>query len=484
MSESLSFLSDQWTRGSGERISVVSPYDGMEQCQFRANTAEEIELAVQSAAMALPSWSGQSLEQRTKLLETYAELIRQHAESIAQTLSQEVGKPHWEALTEVNAMVGKVALSVQAHSQRCAVSTRGNAHTRFKPHGVMAVLGPYNFPCHLPNGHIVPALLAGNTVVFKPSEFTPRSSAWIPRLLLEAGLPAGAIQLVQGSRATGEALVRHQRIDGLAFTGSVTTGESIARQVAATPGKIVALELGGNNPLVLWDVKDLHAAVLTILQSAFVTAGQRCTCARRLILSHADAKRLRPELVQRCARIRVGAPHEKPEPFCGPVIRPAVARELLAAQEALVRQGAEPWHELRLLRPDTGLLQPGILDVTAVSTREDREFFGPLLQVIRVDSFEAALEEANRTQFGLAAGLLSDDSECFEQFYRDIRAGVVNWNVPLPGASGAAPFGGIARSGNFRPSGFFAADYCSYPVASMEEPTLQMPETPLPGLWT
>jgi len=480
----LSYIGNQWTHGQAAPFPVVCPYTGVPITQVAGNTAAEVDRAVNTASRCVESWSSTPLETRKQLLLRYAELVRQHETDIARSISLEVGKPAWEAATEVKTMAGKVQLSINAYHQRCADFGSGEARTRFRPHGVMAVLGPFNFPCHLPNGHIVPALLAGNTVVLKASEKTPASSAWIVRLLLQAGLPEGVIQLIQGLRETGEALVNHPLIDGLAFTGSVETGEYLGKVFAQNPGKIIALELGGNNPLVAWDTHDPEAAAITILQSAFITAGQRCTCARRLILpTGRDSETLLELLSEKTAGIRVDVPDAEPAAFCGPVISTQSADALLAAQQSLLQKGATAWSLLERLRPHTGLLQPGILEVTNISDRQDREYFGPLLQVIRVPTFEQAIAEANHTRFGLAAGLLSDNEALYQQFYRQSRAGLINWNYPLPGASGAAPFGGIGRSGNFRPSGFFAADYCAYPVASMESPTLCFPEKPLPGLW-
>lgn len=479
-----SYINHQWTHGKGVSFPVVAPYSGATLDQVASNTADEVDLAVKTAASALADWNATTVEERETLLHRFAELVTENARAIAASISKEVGKPHWEAATEVKTMAGKINLSINAYHSRCASFGSADAQTRFKPHGVMAVFGPFNFPCHLPNGHIIPALLAGNTVVFKPSEKTPESSAWIVRLLLEAGLPSGVIQLVQGLRETGESLANHARIDGLAFTGSVETGEFLAQSFAKHPGKMLALELGGNNPMVVWDWDDLDATALTILQSAFITAGQRCTCARRLILpDRPNTEELLEKIATKTSRIRVGAPDDEAVPFCGPVISTQSADQLLKAQEVLMEKSARCYSKLTRLKPNTGLLHPGILDVTNVPNREDRELFGPLLQVIRVRDFDAAIAEANDTSFGLVSGLLSKDEALYKKFYKHARAGLINWNYPLPGASGAAPFGGIGRSGNLRPSGFFAADYCSYPVASMEKSTLSFPETPLPGLW-
>jgi succinylglutamic semialdehyde dehydrogenase len=392
----------------------------------------------------------------------------------------------WEALTEVTTMVNKVDISVKSYhertGERAAAMGDAQAVLRHKPHGVVAVFGPYNFPGHLPNGHIVPALLAGNCVLFKPSELTPWTAQETVRLWAEAGLPAGVIALLQGARETGIALAGHKGIDGLFFTGSSATGELLHRNFGGQPDKIVALEMGGNNPLIVEDVADVDAAVHHIIQSAFVSAGQRCTCARRLLVPQgAWGDALLARLVEVTAKLKVGQYDEQPAPFMGAVISNAAAEALLKAQAWLLENGGKSLLEMRRLTPDAAILSPGIIDSTAVE-RPDEEFFGPLLQVIRYADFDEAIAIANDTRFGLAGGVLSDSRALYERYLLESRAGVVNWNKPLTGASSAAPFGGIGASGNHRPSAYYAADYCAYPVASLECDSLTVPAQLSPGI--
>jgi len=464
-------------------LSSTNPATGGPVWTGPAASPAEVSAAVARARAAFRPWSRTPLAEREKTLRAFATTLESRKALLASAISREVGKPAWEALTEVQTMIGKIELSITAHARRCADFTGGPAITRFRPHGVVAVFGPFNFPGHLPNGHIVPALLAGNTVVFKPSEHAPLVAELTLAAWLDAGLPDGALTVVQGARDTGAALAQHPGIDGLFFTGSGRTGLWLSELFAKTPGKILALELGGNNPLVVWEPRDLAAAALLTIQSAYLSAGQRCTCARRLIVPTGPAgDAFLAALVTTIARIRVGAFTETPEPFMGPVVSAAAAQNVLAAQSALLAAGATTLVPSRLLRADTGLLSPGLLDVTAVADRPDEEIFGPLLQVIRVPDFAAALAEANATRYGLAAGLICDDPELYMRFREEIRAGLINWNQQLTGASGAAPFGGVGRSGNHRPAGFFAADYCSHPVASIEIPTLTLPASLPPGL--
>jgi succinylglutamic semialdehyde dehydrogenase len=442
---------------------------------------------VRSARAAFEKWGVTSLEDRTYALERYAAALEKHQASLAELISQETGKPLWESKSEVSSMIQKIPISIQAYRERCPDKKlpMGDQKliTFYKPHGVVAVLGPFNFPGHLPNGHFVPALLAGNTVIFKPSEITPAVGEKIAECFRESGLPEGVFQVVQGGPEMGKKLMGEPGIDGFFFTGSASTGILLNKQLAKHPGKILALEMGGNNPLVISHLSDIPSAVYATIQSAYLTSGQRCSCARRLILIATPTQEpFLKAFIQTIKTLRIGPYTDRPEPFMGPVIHMKAAEKLLQAQEKLIQMGAKPICEMRLIEKNRPFLTPGLIDVTSVPSPPDEEYFGPLLQVIHVSDFEAALAAANRTSFGLTAGLFSTVEKEWEQFLRRVRAGVINWNAPLTGASSQAPFGGIGKSGNHRPSAYLAADYCSYPIASVQTNVLQLPITRLPGI--
>ncbi|WP_322965772.1 succinylglutamate-semialdehyde dehydrogenase [Sphingomonas fuzhouensis] len=432
--------------------------------------------AAQDVARARAAWSPWAttpLEQRIATLRRFAELVRERADAFADLIARETGKPLWEARTEVDTVVAKVAISITAQAERAGERFTdqpggGRMALRHRPHGVLAVLGPYNFPAHLPNGHIVPALLAGNAVVFKPSEKTPATGAFLVECYHAAGVPEGVVRLLIGGPDQGRSLAGHDDIDGLLFTGSARTGLALNRQFAERPEKILALEMGGNNPIIVWDDPDLDAAAALIVQSAYTTAGQRCTAGRRLIVEDRLYDPLMAALTRLTDRIIVGAPHDDPAPFMGPVIDNEAADHLLARVHDLVAGGATVIRPLARVTPDRPLLTPAILDVTEVAERPDDELFGPVLQVSRATDFAEALAQANATRYGLSASLISPSRERYEEFWTGIRAGIVNWNRPTNGAASSAPFGGIGWSGNHRPSAYYAADYCAYPVASAE----------------
>jgi succinylglutamic semialdehyde dehydrogenase len=428
---------------------------------------------VAAARSGWADWAARPVTYRVETMRRFTNVVRQRHEPFADLLARETGKPLWEARAEIDSVIAKVDISVAAYADRTAQrrldSPMGSRMAlRHKPHGVLAVLGPYNFPAHLPNGHIVPALIAGNAVVFKPSEKTPATGAYLVDCYRAAGVPEACIRLLLGGPAEGKALASHRDIDGLLFTGSARTGLALNRLFADRPEKILALEMGGNNPIVVWDTPDLHTAAVLVVQSAFATAGQRCTAARRLIVEDRLADGLLEEISKILSRLIVGDPHDSPAPFMGPVIDNDTADQLTESFLALMMGGGRPIRHP--VRPVEGrpFLLPAMVDVTAMPDRPDMELFGPILQVIRTTDFDAAIAEANNTRYGLSASLVSQTPQLYDRFWANIRAGIVNWNRPTNGASSNAPFGGVGWSGNHRPSAYYAADYCAYPVVSNE----------------
>ena len=449
----------------------IDPATGEAVWQGEAANPAQVNTAVARARAAFPGWADLPLDRRLGLVRAFADVLAERRDAIAETISRETGKPRWEALSELATMIAKVETSIRAQAERTGERREptgfGAAVLRHRPHGVMAVLGPFNFPGHLPNGHIVPALLAGNCVVFKPSELTPASGAAMAGAWAAAGLPAGVFELVQGGRETGAALV-DAGIDGLLFTGSASAGAHFRRVLAERPQVIAALELGGNNPLVLWD-GDIDEAAAIAVQSGYVTSGQRCSCARRLIVpDSAWGGAVVAAVAGLADRLRIGAWDDEPAPWCGPLISDTAAEAARARFAGLQVQGGRV---IRSLAPIAGrraaFVAPALIDMTDIAA-PDAEIFAPVLQVTRVGDFDAAVAAANHTRFGLSAGLVTTDDALWSRFLRESRAGVVNRNRPTTGASGTMPFGGTGESGNHRPSAWYAADSCAYPVASFE----------------
>jgi len=435
-----------------------------------SNVDAEVELA----RAAWPDWGAKPLTVRIETMRRFVNVVRQKADALADCIARETGKPLWEARTEVESVMNKVDISVRAYAERTPQRRlEGNlgARTavRHKPHGVMAVLGPYNFPAHLPNGHIVPALIAGNAIVFKPSEKTPATGQMLVECFHMAGVPTGVLRLVIGGIEEGKQLVSHPHVDGILFTGSARTGVILNRQFADQPGKMLALEMGGNNPMVVWDTPDIHTAAVLVVQSAYLSAGQRCTAASRLIVRDGLHEPLVAEIGKLIDRLIVGEPFSDPAPFMGPVIDNETADGLQESFLDLMMKGGIAIKQLHRPMDNRPFLTPALIDMTNVRDRPDVELFGPILQMVRVPDFDAAIAEANATRFGLSASLVGGSPQEYDRFWANVRAGVINWNRPTNGAPSSAPFGGVGLSGNHRPSAYYAADYCAYPVVSTEE---------------
>nr|WP_086940676.1 succinylglutamate-semialdehyde dehydrogenase [Thaumasiovibrio occultus] len=479
------WIAGQWQQGGGDPMQSCNPHDETLVWQGCSASHEQVDAAVTAARGAFPAWQALALEERVVYLGWFIDNIRAIHDELATLIALETGKPFWESKTEVGAVINKLDVTIRAYLERSGETVTSFAEqqhvVRHRAHGVLAVFGPYNFPAHLPNGHILPALLAGNCVVFKPSELTPAVAELMMRCWEQTGIPPGVLNLVQGAKETGQALALHADIDGILFTGSAAVGHLLHQQYAGQPEKVLALEMGGNNPLVVGEVEDLDAAVFVIIQSAFLTAGQRCTCARRLLLPESSpmSDALIDKLVNTVAKLNIDGPLAMPQPFMGSLISDQAAEQIVKAQTQLMASGAKVLLEAK--RGAGAIVSPAILDVSPLDDLPDCEYFGPLLQVQRYRDFDHAIVLANATRYGLSAGLLSTDDRQWQQFVREIRAGIVNRNAPLTGASSDAPFGGPGASGNLRPSAYYAADYCAYPMASVERSTLSLPEVLPPG---
>jgi succinylglutamic semialdehyde dehydrogenase len=480
------YINGQWVATGTHRFSSTNPATGEQLWEGWAAGEGEVTAAVEAARKAFPAWAALSVEERYAFLLQFKEKVESQKEELALLIAKETGKVLWDARSEAAAVLGKLGFTMEAYQERTGEKSRstpvGQAIIRHRPHGVMVIYGPYNFPAHLPNGHIMPSLLAGNTAVFKPSEQTPFVAEWTVKQWEAAGLPAGVLNLVQGEQDTGILLAK-ARVQGILFTGSSNTGKLIHQQLAGRPEVILALEMGGNNPLIIGDISDVKAAVHETLLSAFTGTGQRCTCARRLIIiESAHSAQFLDMLVTSAKQLIVGAYDAQPEPFMGPVINMREAKRLLDAQEHIIKIGGKALLPMQLKSESLPFITPAILDVTETMNVPDVEYFGPLLQVYRLKNVQEAIAKANETAYGLSAAVFSDSAAQFQQLSDGIRAGLINWNRQTTGASGAGPFGGIGLSGNHRPAGYYSADYSAYPVASVELSQLTLPATLPPGM--
>lgn len=433
----------------------------------------DIDETVDLARNAWPAWAAEPLATRIELIRRFANEVRRDYEILADLIARETGKPLWEAHNEVENVISQVEVSVRAYAERTAQrkldsALQGTAALRHKPHGVMAVITPYCAPAEIPAGHVIPALIAGNAIILKPSEHAPATAERLLNCFIRAGIPAAVVQPLHGGPEHGRALAVHPGVDGVLFTGSAQNGIGLNRKLAANPGKIVSLHLGGNNPMVVWDTPKIPDAAVLVVQSAFSNAGQRCTAVRRLIVKPALYAPLMDEVKRLTDRILVGEPHDDPAPFMGPMVSAERADQLTESFLYLISHGGKAIKHMTRPRGGLPFVSPGIVDVTGMEERPDVELFGPLLQVIQIDDFDNAIAEANATRFGLCAALVGGNPQDYNRFWANCRAGMINWNRPTTHLAQAAPLGGLGLSGNQRAGGYYAADYCAYPVSSAE----------------
>ncbi len=464
------YINGKWTAARGQGFESTDP--AFENVLWTGNAASSHDVAdaFEAARHAFDEWSRTSIEKRIEIVARFRDLALAAKTELGLLIAQETGKALWDATGEGGAISSKADISVSAYKDRTGSLERetafGKAALHHRAHGVFAVLGPYNFPAHLPNGQILPALIAGNTVVFKPSEHCPAVGEALIKLYEAAGFPPGVVNMVQGGRDTGAAILANPYLDGVLFTGSANTGAYIHKLFGGRPEIVLALEMGGNNPLIIWDAGDIQAAASIAVQSAFITSGQRCTCTRRLMIPKGEiGDQIVAEVLSQSNQLKLGSWKDGDEISTGPLVSSGIASHVVQAAEELSKKGAIVIKPAELSKNGSAFVEPGIYDVTGIDV-VDEEIFGPVLQIIRVADWDAAIKTANDTKFGLAAGLVSDDGALWEDFKLRIRAGVVNFNRPTTGAASFLPFGGPGASGNHNPGAYYAADFCAWPMAS------------------
>jgi succinylglutamic semialdehyde dehydrogenase len=457
--------------------STLSSYEPATGSLLWEGETTEIADEIACVAGAVKAWASLPLVNRIETMRRFANNVRANEERFADLIARETGRPLWDARAEVQALTMSIDLTVGAVSERAGSRRLEGAmgarqSLRHRPLGIMGVISPSCFPAKIAADQILAALVAGNGVLFKPSDLTPATGQSLVDLLHGAGVPEGVLRCVIGGPEAGDALVADDRVDGILFTGSTPNGLAISRAMAGRPDKLLSLNMGGNNAIIVWDIADIASAVALIVQSAFASSGQHCLAARRLIVQESIAEVLIAELARLTDQLVVDHPHAEEAPYMGPLIDMESADRLTDSFLYLMSNGGKPIRHMK--RPIEGLpfVTPGIIDVTEMEQRPDVEYFGPLLQIIRVSDFDAAIAAANDTRFGLSAALIGGSPEYFDYFLALSKSGIVNWNRPTTVTPLVAPMGGTGLSGNHRPGGTYAADACAYPVvsAALEQP--------------
>ena len=432
-----------------------------------AGSPERVRTACEAAASAAPAWSALSLAERWAKLERFRDAIAAREDALSEAISREMGKIRSEARTEIKSLAGRFALvrsAVERDLAGGAVPGFPQEELRYRAHGVVAVIGPFNFPLHLCHAHVVPALLLGNAVVMKPSEITPLCGERYAEAAEAAGLPPGVLNVVQGR--VGPALVTDPRVGALAFTGSWATGRRIVEALLDRPDVLVALEMGGKNCCVVLEDADVRQAAHEIVMGGYLTTGQRCTCTDRVLVHRSKIGALQDALIGVLRSLRFGDP-EDPRAFAGPLATLDAKAKFVAAIGRARAAGADV-----LFAGDDGpaafagatlhRLKDGVHEVAGYT---DEEIFGPDLCLEAIDGDDEAIAVLETSPYGFAHGVFTQDDERFARYARELRAGILNRNRSTNQASPRLPFSGVKKSGNFRPAGAWAGRNMVYPVA-------------------
>jgi succinylglutamic semialdehyde dehydrogenase len=471
---------------SDRSFSTENPYSGDPVMRVDPAGLPEVDQAVLAAHKAFLDWRHLSREQRADYLLKLKSALTDRKADLADAITQEMGKISSEAMVEAGACAAKIDMTLGESAQRVAdVHPAGleGAHFTFRPHGVMAVVGPYNFPMHLANGHIIAALMMGNTVVFKPSSVTPLVAQIYTECVDTAGFPPGVFNLLPMTRQAGDRLVTHEKVRGVLFTGSWPVGLHFKRLTLEDPHKILALEMGGKNAVIVADDAHLEQAVVEIVTGAFLTTGQRCTGTSRVICTPRHLKALTERLARATEAVKSGDPRAEGT-FMGPLASRGALRTYRHQVEAADADAA-----LKALVPFREA--DGVCGVGASLHRVENydpensylkeEVFGPALTIEGAADLDEAFERANHSDYGLSFAIFSKSEETYRRAVVEVPSGIINWNRATNGASGRMPFGGVGKSGNHRPAALMAPEYCSYPVASLSLPYGEFSQNPSPG---
>lgn len=440
---------------------------------------DHIEQVIISAQKGFDSWRKLSFEERVSYLKKYQEAVRVRKDEIALALALEVGKPLWEAKTEAAALDSKVSVTITDSLERIKQETikdvmpKIDGHVVYKPLGPSFVIGPFNFPCHLANGQILSALLAGNSIIFKPSEKTIYSAQLMMECFHAAGFPEGVINFINGTGHTAGKITGDKRVRGVFFTGSRAVGLRILENTYRDMGKMVALELGGKNSSIIHHDTNISHALPELLRACFLTSGQRCTSTSMILVHRKIEQEFIHQFKTLTERIRVGHPTKDNDPFMGPLIDQQAEDLYFQFTGYGKQEGAEEIVAPRKL--DIGYAGHYVSPSIHYAKKPDlhgkfiqEEIFGPNCFFVPYDDIEEAIKIANCTNYGLAASVFTRDPEIYKLCLRDIDSGLLNLNRSTVGATARLPFGGVKDSGNHRPAAVSMIDACVSSCASLE----------------
>lgn len=470
--EFLNYIGGKWVKShTGRTTENVNPANGNVLSVFPRSDAEDVKKAIDAAEKAFNSWRLMPAPKRAEILYKAGDLLIERKEEYAREMTQEMGKVLTETRGDVQEAIDFTFYSAGEGRRLLGETTPSELPNKWAmsvrmPVGIIGAITPWNFPMAIPSWKLMPALVAGNTIVFKPARYTPKSAWNLVKTLEDAGLPGGVLNIVFGHAGeVGDTMIEDERIRAISFTGSCSVGTDIASRCPKT-FKRVSLEMGGKNAITVLEDGDLDLALEGIIWSAFGTTGQRCTACSRLIVQKPVAKKLTQMVANRAKTLRLGD-GLKPETEVGPVINEDQLNKIheyvgIGKKEgAKLLCGGEP--------ATTGELSKGFFfkptvfgDVKPNMRIAQEEIFGPVLSIITVESLEEAIEVNNNTDFGLSSSIYTQDVNKAFVAMRDIYTGICYINTGTIGAEVHTPFGGTKGTGNgHREAGTTALDECT-----------------------
>ncbi|MBC6414798.1 MAG: aldehyde dehydrogenase family protein [Bdellovibrionales bacterium] len=420
-----------------------------------------------SGKKAQRKWSQTPFPERVKKLKKLKPIIKKNIKNWGELISRETGKALWESEGEVKALLLKLDFTLEEALKRIKTqSLPPYGQIRFKSRGLCLVIGPFNFPMHLPFGQILPALLAGNAVIFKASEKAPASAQALTGAFDQIGLESGLYQLVQGGGKISKKLCNQNLIDAIFFTGSFETGDKIKQSLVKDYNKLLALEMGGYNSSLVWDDADLNLAVQECLKACFWTSGQRCSSCSQIILHKKIASEFIKLFLEKAKQLKVN--HWSQNPWMGSLIDKKSLQRFFKFQKQIKKAGGQFLLEGKQLYKEKGYyVSPGIYKMAfdKNSLIGTQETFTPQVIIYETRQLKEAVELINHSGFGLSLSVFSKDKKVKEEMFQCSKVGLVYYNLASVGASSYLPFGGVGKSGNDRPAGAFAIDSCVIPMA-------------------
>ncbi|MBI4508966.1 MAG: aldehyde dehydrogenase family protein [Deltaproteobacteria bacterium] len=478
-------IDGKWLLSGAESGEIVrsDPGDAREPPRRYPTFIHHVDLAVGFARRAVVGWNRRPEQERIRFLARLRDELSRRKHDLAVAISGDMGKPIWESNQEIESMLAKIDLVVDDGladlAMRRPVGVDGGYY--YRPLGVVAVIGPFNFPARLPHGQAITALVAGNAVVMKASELAPATGELYAEIMVAAGIPPGVFQLIQGGPDVGAALSSHPDLAAVMFTGSYQTGLRIQRATLEQPGKLLVLEMGGKNATIVLADADIDQAAHDVASAAFITTGQRCTATSRLVVDRKVAPKLLERVVALAQRVPIGYAFDDGV-FMGPLVSEPLKKRFLSVVSQAERDPAVesllPTGSAEASRPGS-YVRPSIHRVLRrdpSSAYQRDELFGPDLAVYEVDGLEEAIAAANDCDYGLAMSVYTRSEEAWAKVLDTASVGLLGWNRPTIGSSSRMPFAGLRRSGNHRDGGVHLMRSVVHPVATIERRPLFQPE--------